>query len=189
MKRLRLGLIGLAVLLAHALLWLWLSAEGRRAAALKPASQLISLRLIAAKPAPAKPPPALAQPLRRSLAVPAAPRPAPTSQHPESTAITTPIATAAAAAAASSPALAASAPRLAPLLDSEATRRAVRHAARSAPLTASNDIPENAQQRLGREIGEAATSDCLKGEFAGAGMGLLSLPFWALAEARGKCRR
>lgn len=35
----------------------------------------------------------------------------------------------------------------------------------------------------------SAHGDCLKSEFLGGGMGLLSAPFWLLAEARGKCSR
>jgi hypothetical protein len=94
---------------------------------------------------------------------------------------------------------AASAPVSAParpsLLDSEATRRAVRMATREPLLseraaTASQDPGRlSAQQRMGQEIAQAATGDCLKGEYAGGGMGLLSLPFWLAAEVRGKCRR
>ena len=95
---------------------------------------------------------------------------------------------------------AASAPASAPLvgpslLDSEATRRAVRMATREPLLSertaAASDDPGrlNAQQRLGQEMAQAATGDCLKGEYAGGGMGLLSLPFWLAAEVRGKCRR
>jgi hypothetical protein len=82
-----------------------------------------------------------------------------------------------------------------PLLQSEATQRAIREAARQPLLSeraafASQDPGrENAQARLGREIQQAGTTDCLKGDFAGAGMGLLSLPFWLAAEARGKCKR
>lgn len=81
------------------------------------------------------------------------------------------------------------------LLDSEGTRRALRQAGREPLLseraaTASEDPGrKTAQQRLSQSMNQAANGDCLKGEFAGGGMGLLSLPFWALAEARGKCRR
>jgi hypothetical protein len=107
---------------------------------------------------------------------------------------------AAPARSAPSAAQAASAPELAPpaqpsLLDSEATRRAVRMATREPLLSeraamASDDPGRiNAQQRLSQQIAQAADGDCLKGEFAGSGMGLLSLPFWLAAEARGKCRR
>lgn len=92
------------------------------------------------------------------------------------------------------PADAASAP-LPSLLDSEATRRAIRAATREPLLSeraasATQDAGRpTAQQRLGRDMAQAADGDCMKGEFAGGGMGLLSLPFWLAAEARGKCRR
>lgn len=81
------------------------------------------------------------------------------------------------------------------LLNSEATRRAIQQATR-APLlaeraaSASQDPGrETTQQRLSREMARAGHGDCLKGEFAGAGMGLLSLPFFLAAEAGGKCRK
>ena len=51
------------------------------------------------------------------------------------------------------------------------------------------EAPLSAQQRMGQEIARGARGDCLKGEFAGSGMGLLSLPFWLIAEMREKCRR
>lgn len=76
------------------------------------------------------------------------------------------------------------APAEVPLLDSNATRRAIAQAARAPSRTASS-----AQERLGREIARAAHGDCLKGDYAGGGMGLLSLPFWIAAELRDKCRR
>ena len=49
--------------------------------------------------------------------------------------------------------------------------------------------PLSAQDRMGQEIARGARGDCLKGEYAGAGMGLLSLPFWLMAEMGDKCRR
>jgi hypothetical protein len=81
------------------------------------------------------------------------------------------------------------------LIDSAATQRAIREIARSVPLAeraaqASSEPPrESAGQRMGREIESSALGDCLKGEFPGAGGGLLSLPFLIAAELRGKCRR
>ncbi len=81
------------------------------------------------------------------------------------------------------------------LLDSEATRQAIRQAAR-APLLSEraasamgDGAPLRPEDKLGGQIMQSASGDCLKGEFGGAGLGLLSLPFWALAEVRGKCRR
>lgn len=81
------------------------------------------------------------------------------------------------------------------LLQSEATRRALRQATRTPLLSeraaqAMGDGPPLEQSaRLGNEIQKAGNGDCLKGEFAGGGAGILSLPFWLLAEARGKCAR
>ena len=81
------------------------------------------------------------------------------------------------------------------LLDSEASRRAIREAARQPSTGEMGAIatdakpPLSAQQRMGQEIARGARGDCLKGEYAGAGMGLLSLPFWLIAEMRDKCRR
>ena len=49
--------------------------------------------------------------------------------------------------------------------------------------------PIGPEAKLGRQIQQAGNGECLKGEFAGGGMGLLSLPFWLLAEARGKCSK
>jgi hypothetical protein len=116
------------------------------------------------------------------------PSPAPSSATTEAPGESQPAAVATAASAApQADTAAAPAPR-ATLLDNEATRRAVLQAAREAPLTAAAPA-ETATQRLGRKLSESADGDCLKGEYAGAGMGLLSAPFWLLAEARGKCRR
>ena len=108
------------------------------------------------------------------------------------TAEAAPAATAAAPVASTEPA--ASAPEAVPsLIDSEATRRAIRAIARapslSEQLARSRDEPyrPNVQERLGHAVKTAGKGDCLKGEYAGAGMGLLSLPFLAVAEARGDC--
>lgn len=82
------------------------------------------------------------------------------------------------------------------LINTEATRRAVRMVAVGQPLLSERTQAvtglaprETPQARLGREIESAATTDCLKGDFLGAGLGPYSLPFWLLAQARGKCRR
>ncbi|MBT9491633.1 MAG: hypothetical protein IV107_04655 [Paucibacter sp.] len=81
------------------------------------------------------------------------------------------------------------------LINSDATRRALRQATGSPLLSeraaqAMGDGPPLEQSvKLGQEIQKAGNGDCLKGEFAGGGAGLLSLPFWLLAEARGKCAR
>jgi hypothetical protein len=96
-------------------------------------------------------------------------------------------ATAAAATAASAPA--------GGLLDTEATRRVIREAARQrsigeqGALATGEKGPVSEPDKMGQEIARGARGDCLKGEYAGSGMGLLSLPFWLMAELREKCRR
>lgn len=184
------------VLLGHALLWLLLSAQPRPKPHGTADRRLITLRVIAVKaqpplmtPAPSTPPAARSASARS--VVPHAKASIEGRAEIAPAADTAPLPSEAIAAA-SSPA---SAGAITSLLDSEATRRVLRQAAREPLLSeraaAATQAPgiETAQQRLGREIGQSATGECLKGEFAGGGMGLLSLPFWLLAEARGKCRR
>jgi hypothetical protein len=48
--------------------------------------------------------------------------------------------------------------------------------------------PASAGSRLEAGTAEAAQGDCLRGEFKGNGMGLLSLPMMGLAAAQGRCR-
>jgi hypothetical protein len=79
------------------------------------------------------------------------------------------------------------------LLDTEASRRAIRASARTpsahgalAAARSEAALP-SAEQRLGAAIRSAGKGDCAEGEFAGAGMGLLSVPFLGLAVARGDC--
>lgn len=48
--------------------------------------------------------------------------------------------------------------------------------------------PASVGSRLAAGTAEAARSDCLRGEFKGNGMGLLSLPMMGLAAAQGRCR-
>ena len=79
------------------------------------------------------------------------------------------------------------------LLDTEASRRAIRASARTpsmstlAAAASEEPRPASAQERLGGAVKSAGKGDCLKGEYAGAGMGILSLPFIAVAAARGAC--
>lgn len=91
---------------------------------------------------------------------------------------------------------AASGPTGRDLLYGAATQRAIRQSTQGQPLLAeradrASQAPDkvDASTQLGNEMMKGATGDCLKGEYAGGGMGLLSAPFWLLAEARGKCRR
>lgn len=95
------------------------------------------------------------------------------------------------AAVAPAPTPPASAPRNR-LLDNEATRRAIRESG-SQPLLAERAEAATGiaivskDQRFSEEAAKAGKGDCLKGEFAGAGMGLLSLPALAVALAKGDC--
>jgi hypothetical protein len=88
----------------------------------------------------------------------------------------------------------ASAPATLPsLLETDATRRAIRSSARTPGLgdraAAVSDEPRRvgAPERLANSVKAAGKGDCVKGEYAGAGMGILSLPFLAVAAARGAC--
>jgi hypothetical protein len=80
-----------------------------------------------------------------------------------------------------------------PLLDSEATRRALRASARDPGLAARagrfGAAPLTPDERLGAEVQKGARGDCLKGEYVGGGMGLLSLPFLAIAKLRDQCSK
>ncbi len=122
-------------------------------------------------------------PVQAALPAPAVSAPAQADATQETTAAAAPAASAAASAPPGG------------LLDSEATRRAIREAARQQSTgemgaqATDAEAPLSTQQRMGQEIARGARGDCLKGEFAGSGMGLLSLPFWLIAEMRDKCRR
>ena len=160
-----------------------------------------------ALPLPAHPqPPALA----RANASPARAAPAPTRTPAEAQAITLPQ-PAAPPVAAATPAASAPAPAL-DFLDNAATRQAIRSAGRGdtlagranalthedpgSELVAADGSHCNCKrnlprpppaQALAQDIAAAHKNDCMKGEFAGAGMGLLSAPFLLAAEAMGKC--
>jgi hypothetical protein len=79
------------------------------------------------------------------------------------------------------------------LLDGEATRRAIRAAAREPGIATQAGRQglalQTPDERLGSEVQRSAKGDCLKGEYVGGGMGLLSLPFLAAAALRDQCRR
>jgi hypothetical protein len=206
LRSMRLGsllLIALFVALLHALALLWLLA-GMRAQLPATNSTRAQGVLILLPPLPSR----TARPLAQTVKPLAPPRPAVVMTRPALAEPPAPLSAApptatredmttvppllASAQAASAPA---SAPARPSLLDSEATRRAVRMGTREPLLSeraaaASQDPGRlSAQQRMGQEIAQAANGDCLKGEYAGGGMGLLSLPFWLAAEVRGKCRR
>ena len=150
------------------------------------ATTLVTVALHAAPP----PPPVHPLPLPRAAAVVhAGPREAPAPARPREDAvqaITLPApATPTQEAAASAPA-----PDLS-FLDSAATRRAIRDAAHGSTLASrGNEITntrETAGERLARNVDAAHKGDCMKGEYLGGGMGLLSAPFLLAAEALGNC--
>lgn len=192
----------LAVVTLHlALLWLLAISPATRSTreTATPPARRVALRLIAAPPPPS-PAPALA-PVRiePTRSHPAA-NPARTGQTPSGSrtapspsAAMAPLAREAEAAAAPPPA--ASAEQIPSLLDTQATRRAIRESARAPSLgdqlARSREEPDRvgAQERLAHGVKSAGRGDCLKGEYAGGGMGLLSLPFLAIAEARGDCAK
>ncbi|MFL6697603.1 MAG: hypothetical protein ACJ8GJ_10585 [Vitreoscilla sp.] len=96
-------------------------------------------------------------------------------------------------------------------LDNAATRQAIRAAAQGGLASRGNALthedpgsellaadgshcnckrnlpPPPPAQALAQDIAAAHKQDCMKGDFAGAGMGLLSAPFLLAAEALGKC--
>jgi len=195
----RLRMKGLLVLTAVVALHLWLLMLLQGALRSPPArpwpDQAPVLRVRTLPPAPAPrvtPPEPVAEPVPRPAR--RAPRPAATAPLQAALPASAPEVAAAPSAAASAAPAAASAPP-GSLLDTESTRRAIREAAREqstgemGALATDAKAPLSAQERMGREIARGAHGDCLKGEFAGSGMGLLSLPFWLIAEMRDKCRR
>lgn len=185
----------LAVAMLH-LAWLswWLQGD-RRPGAEPAAAPRVAVRLIASPlPPPAPPrdlarvsPPSRDSSARRRAVAPPARQPdaAPTAA-PAPQAIT-------AAVLPEPPASQAVAEPLPSLMDGEATRRAIRAAAHAPGLAAQAGRQGPALQtpdaRLGAQVQRSAKGDCLKGEYFGGGMGLLSLPFLATAALREQCRR
>jgi len=152
----------------------------------------ISVRLIAAPPPARLVEPTVAPPVREALrrTSPATRAEVPRRDVISPQAITTQaIAPEPAASQTASTAI----PATEPLLDSEATRRALRASARDPGLAAQagrfGNAPLTPDERLGTEVLKSAKGDCLKGEYLGGGMGLLSLPFLAAAALREQCRR
>jgi hypothetical protein len=94
---------------------------------------------------------------------------------------------------------AAAAPASAPpsdlrFLDNADTRQAIRDAARGGATLASRGnaitrVEQTAGERLAQNIDAAHKGDCMKGEYPGGGMGLLSAPFLLAAAALGNCGR
>lgn len=189
MRRLFLPALVLAVVAAHvAVLWLLLVAARPHARPVFPVQRVIEIAWV-------DPPKPRAAPVRvePKASAPAAPRirtaPARVATRPE------PAPRAAIAAPAEAPA-AVAAPSAPLILNSEATRRALRDSDRAPSFAeranqALNPAGARAtlDARLSAGLAGAAHGDCMKGQFKGGDMGLLSLPALALAAARGECAR
>jgi hypothetical protein len=188
--------VALIVLALHALLLLaWLGTIVRQRSAPDPAR--VSVRLLPLAPARVEPPvspdvPSAHPPVAATARAPTRPRPAArtTVEPPGQSTVQAeaPISSAEAASAPSQPSPDAN------LLDTEASRRAIHSAAGNPNLATRIDeqvgvrSPTDAQ-RLPGNIQQAGKGDCLKTGYPGAGMGLLSLPFFAAAIATGNCAR
>ncbi|RQO63090.1 hypothetical protein DBR47_00515 [Paucibacter sp. KBW04] len=193
----RAGLLAVLALLHLGLAFLMLHQLRGQATGAAPARKSISVSLFLDSPTPVK----TSQPSPSAAKPPSARRPqAPQSIQPRKQELPEQPSPAPAVSSLATSLPAASAPQetAAPptgsILDSEATRRALRMAAKAPLLSerAAGAMGEDfvsADQKLAQEMKKAGHGDCLKGEFAGGGMGLLSAPFWLLAEARGKCSK
>ena len=203
--RLRLiaGLL-LSLLLHGALLWQGLAPEiGRPGTGQAEAHRLQVVWVEAPTPAPS-PAPAVARPGPAPAPNPA-PRPKP-ARRPDTAAVAPPSRQGAGAAKATEQAATAAAPQapvpadtaavpdtarsaraMGRLLDSAAGREAVQSAARQGLVRP--QIHAQREDPLASGMREAAQGDCMKGEFKGGGMGLLSLPMLAAAALKGECSR
>lgn len=199
----RAGLIGLLALLHLGLAWLMLHQLRAKPAGTAPTRQSISVSLFLERPKPVNPSkPSLTSPAQKTtpstrlqppLPPPVQVRKQDLPEQPIQTPALSSLATSLPAASAPQTTAVAQPPTDS-ILDSEATRRALRMAAKAPLLSeraagAMGEEPISAEQKLAQSMKKAGNGDCLKGEFAGGGMGLLSAPFWLLAEARGKCSK
>lgn len=204
----------LLIAAAHVALWAWLDQALRpHRASASPTAAIAWLDLKALPPTALQVrAPEPGRPVRPRAAAPAAAAPVRGSSQVSSQVITLPAATGAAdapspPAALSEPPVAAPAPQQAAasapntpvpqpsLLESAGTRRAAAAVAakpgvRELGRVATGQVqPLSRQEQLAHSVERAAVGDCLKGEFAGAGMGIFSVPFFAWAELAGHCRR
>ncbi len=190
-SRRRIAIAVLAVLALHAALIAALSRSWTMPRAAK-AAQRVTLRIIPpAVPRPADSAPPTAAPPLAARAMPPRKTTTPHANEPRETPTTTTT-----SAAIRAPEPAASEPDALPsLIDTDATRRAIRASARMPSLgdqlARSREEParQSADYRLAHGVKNAGKGDCAKGEYAGAGMGLLSLPFLAAAALSGDCAR
>ncbi|RST53545.1 hypothetical protein [Variovorax sp. DXTD-1] len=195
MPRPALPALVLAVVTIHAaVLWLLLVASQpheRPAGSIKRIAMEVVQVVTPAKPAPSE---QREQPTVKPRTAPmaAAPRPVPrraSRPAPSGSIPATPDTLA-------EPAQATGPPATPPLtLDTEATRRALRDVARQRSFADQANQSINGRARsaldtpLSAGVANAARGDCMRGQFKGSDMGLLSLPMLALAAARNECGR
>ncbi|MGQ3055269.1 MAG: hypothetical protein ACT6S0_26055 [Roseateles sp.] len=188
MRRPALTALVLAVVAMHAaMLWLLVVATKPHGSIAGPVKRVVMEVVQVTPPVKAEPP---APPKE---AVPRAPAARPAAKR--STVVThdNSITAPAAPTAAAEPPQSTNPPPL--ILHSESTRRALRDVGRERSFAdrASQDLngsPRPAfDSRLSAGVAGAAHGDCMKGQFKGSNMGLLSLPALALAAAQGECAR
>jgi hypothetical protein len=188
--RRRRAAIGVFVLVLHALLGFALLSTMVRQRGV-PESPRVSVRLLPARvesppspPSPrSRPPATMRPPIATTARTQTRPHPAERAADPSEQSVLQVQAAPITAEAASAPP---------PLLDTEASRRAIRSAARNPNLASRVDEQvgvhsPTAAQRIPGNIQQAGKGDCIKTGYPGAGMGLLSLPFFAAALATGNC--
>lgn len=195
MRRPALPALVLAVAAMHAVaLWLLVIATKPNGSGAPRLAKRVVMELVQVAPEAKIEPPA---PPKQSAAR------APIAPSPRAGAVRTPrpvrsnaIAVPNAPSAAPEPPQAASPAQAPPLiLHSESTRRALRDIGRERSFAdrAGQDLngaPRSAfDSRLSAGVSGAAHGDCMKGQFKGSNMGLLSLPALALAAANGECAR
>lgn len=194
LRRRRILVIGAVAGLHIALIWLLQRGSAPGAAMQNPRTVLVFVEPAAARLLP-KPSPQPFPPSRASRRQPATPTPqlghasksSPIPQPPEMATVTSASPSQAPAPDTPDPGRA-SAPRL--MIDAKTIQNAAREVAGSTSFEHSALPVERrpgGDARLQAGIGAAAHGDCLKGDFRGSNMGLLSLPMLAIAAAEGRC--
>ncbi|WP_432726537.1 hypothetical protein [Variovorax sp. W6] len=189
MRRPALPALVLAVAATHAVaLWLLVIATRPNASSAPRSAKRVVMELVQVAPEVKIEPPAARAPAAPSLRAGAVRTPRPV----RSNVIATPNAS---SAAPESPQAASPAPPPPLILHSESTRRALRDIGRERSFAdrAGQDLNGDSRSafdsKLSAGVSGAARGDCMKGQFKGSNMGLLSLPALALAAANGECAR
>jgi hypothetical protein len=183
------------VLLAHLLLlWAWPQPHTKQRTPAAPEPMTMAVTLLPAPPTTPAPTPRAADTPVAAQAPPPATRPRrPSSTAPSATTVVEPPRPNEATAAAEPPASSAAPLDLRLTLPrGTAERGGLTEAQNSMRRQALNDPRSNIKpdptQVLPDAVAASAKGDCLKGEFLGGGMGLLSAPFLAYAAVAGNCK-